>query len=572
MTYVCNAPAAFAAEMLEGFADVHKERVRATPGGVLRAVTPPAGKVAVVTGGGSGHYPAFAGLVGPGLADAAAVGDLFASPSARQIVDVARAADRGGGVLFVFGNYTGDVLNFTLAAQRLRLAGVDVAVVPVTDDVASASPDEAASRRGIAGSLIVYKVAGAAAEAGLPLDRVADLTRRANERTRSLGVAFTGCTLPGAAEPLFTVANGEMGVGLGIHGEPGIRTAPVPPADELARLLVGEILRERPPGAQSDVAVVLNGLGATKHEELFVLWRSVARLLTAAGLRPVRPEVGEQVTSLDMAGCSLSVCWLDDELARLWNAPADTPAFRRVDPPTAQPGQSGRPADQETVPVTPASIASKSAAAAIRDGFAAMAAALHTAEEALGRLDAIAGDGDHGRGMTRGCGAALAAAARAVEQGGGARTTLLAAASGWADAAGGTSGALWGAGLLACGACLDDATVPDGATLVRAVHAAAAAVQELGGANAGDKTMIDVLLPFRAQFTDSITAGARPSAALRQAAVVARDAAQATAALRPRRGRARPLAERSLGNPDPGAVSLALCIDAIATVLKENPC
>lgn len=223
MTTIFDAPEDFATTALAGFSAIYHRHVRLVRGGVVRATKVPTGKVAVVIGGGSGHYPAFAGYVGPGLADAAVAGDVFASPSTASGARVCRQAQKGGGILLGFGNYAGDVLNFGVAAERLRAEGIDVRIVPVTDDVASAPVENAAQRRGIAGDVIVFKIAGAAAEAGLPLDEVERIARYANARTVSFGVAFGGCTLPGAVGPLFTVPKGQMALGLGIHGEPGIR-------------------------------------------------------------------------------------------------------------------------------------------------------------------------------------------------------------------------------------------------------------------------------------------------------------------------------------------------------------
>ena len=278
MTLILNSPETFAAEALAGLTAANPAYVR-LPGGVLRAHPARDGKVAVVVGGGSGHYPAFAGLVGAGLADGAVCGDVFASPSTRQVIDICRGADRGSGVWLSFGNYAGDVLNFGAAAQRLRVQGMAVEVLAVTDDIASAPPEEAAARRGVAGDLVVFKVAGAAAEEGMSLADVAEVATRANDRTRSFGVAFAGCRLPGQDHPLFTLSEGVVAWGLGIHGEPGVGEEPAPSADELADEMVQRVLAERPAGDENRAAVILNGLGTVKYEELFVLWRAVAGLL-----------------------------------------------------------------------------------------------------------------------------------------------------------------------------------------------------------------------------------------------------------------------------------------------------
>src|SRR5258707_3401835 len=329
MTRLFNDPAAFAEDMLDGFLDANARYVVGVAGGVVRTATTPPGKVAVVVGGGSGHYPAFCGVVGPGFADGAVVGNIFTSPSAREAASVARAAHGDAGVLLVTGNYAGDVMNFGLAMKQLRSEGVDARYLVVTDDIASAAPEDIGKRRGIAGDFTVFRCASAAAEEGAGIDDVERVARKTNDLTRTLGVAFDGCTLPGADRPLFTVMPGSMDLGLGIHGEPGVSSHTMSTAAELAALLVDGVLAETPSGATDRVAVILNGLGRTKYEELFVVWKTVATRLAAAGLTVVQPEVGELVTSLDMAGCSLTVTWLDDELERLWTSPADTPAYRK---------------------------------------------------------------------------------------------------------------------------------------------------------------------------------------------------------------------------------------------------
>ena len=288
MTRLFNDPVEFADEMIDGFVAANKNHVRRVSGGVVRSTRTPEGTVALVVGGGSGHYPAFGGIVGSGLAHGAAMGNLFASPSAQQVESVATAANRGGGVLLSYGNYAGDVLHFTQAQEKLNAAGITTRSVAVTDDISSAPINEKHKRRGIAGDLTVFKSAAAAAEAGYSLDEVVRVAELANERTRSFGVAFSGCTLPGADAPLFSVPEGRMAVGMGIHGEPGIDETDVPTADELAERFVTAVLGELPDGVDSAdgqrVGLILNGLGSVKYEELFVVYRRVAQLLEAAGI------------------------------------------------------------------------------------------------------------------------------------------------------------------------------------------------------------------------------------------------------------------------------------------------
>jgi dihydroxyacetone kinase len=267
MTKLFNDAATFTEDMLDGFLDANARYVVGVEGGVVRATTTPPGKVAVVVGGGSGHYPAFCGVVGQGFADGAVVGNIFTSPSAREAASVARAAHGDAGVLLITGNYAGDVMNFRLATQQLRSERIDGRYLVVTDDIASAPAADTTKRRGIAGDFTVFRCASAAAEDGATIDDVERVARKANDATRTLGVAFDGCTLPGADRPLFTVAEGTMGLGLGIHGEPGVSSHDMPTAAELAALLVDGVLAERPDGSTDRVAVILNGLGRTKYEE-----------------------------------------------------------------------------------------------------------------------------------------------------------------------------------------------------------------------------------------------------------------------------------------------------------------
>ncbi|KAB2700555.1 MULTISPECIES: dihydroxyacetone kinase family protein [Brucella] len=568
MTTIFDAPEEFASTALAGFASIYNRYVRHVRGGVVRSTKVPQGKVAVVVGGGSGHYPAFAGYVGPGLADAAVAGDVFASPSTAAVARVCRQAHKGGGILLGFGNYAGDVLNFGVAAERLRAEGIDVRIVPVTDDVASAPADMHEKRRGIAGDLVVFKIAGAAAEAGLSLDEVERLSRHANANTVSFGVAFKGCTLPGAPHPLFTVPEGQMALGLGIHGEPGIKEEAILPASGLASLLVEKLLAECPKGTQK-VGVILNGLGATKYEELFVLWTAIASLLEKAGLDTVAPEAGEFVTSLDMQGCSLTLLWLDDELERYWTAACDTPVLRRGEAIAVEPANNVIANEDAAPDFAKADEAGRAGGVCIQGILHAVADVLVEAEEELGRIDAFAGDGDHGQGMRRGSAAAKDAADQAVKAGAGTASVLAVAGDAWADRAGGTSGALWGLLLRSWSAELsDNGNIDDGA-VVRGGRRALDAVTTLGRAKPGDKTLVDAFVPFMETLENAFASGKPLADAWKQAAEVAKVAAEATAPLTPKLGRARPLAEKSIGHPDAGAISLALVAEIVGKKLKS---
>ncbi|AQT82307.1 D-erythrulose kinase [Mycolicibacterium litorale] len=571
MTYLLNSPDDFAAEAVRGLVAAHPDLLVEVPGGVARSTQTPPGQPALVIGGGSGHYPAFAGWVGPGMGHGAPCGKIFSSPAASDVYSVIRNAENGGGVILGFGNYAGDVLHFGLAAEKLRHEGIDVRIVAVSDDIASNSPDNHRDRRGVAGDLPVFKIVGAAIEAGADLDDAERVAWKANDATRSFGVAFDGCTLPGDDGPLFHVEAGQMGVGLGIHGEPGIRETRLGSASELADMLLDAVLAEAPPrgedGYDGRVAVLLNGLGRVKYEELFVVYGRIAERLEDEGLTAVRPEVGEFVTSLDMAGLSLTLVFLDEELERLWMAPVETPAYRRGVMPSAD--RVARTdtwnAAEERIPE--ASEESRACARNIVTVLETFLKVCSDNETELGRLDAVAGDGDHGHGMTFGARGAAEAARAAVERGAGARTTLLLAGQAWADSAGGTSGALWGAALTSAGGAFADTGGATDQAVVDAVNAGIDAIIRLGGAKPGDKTMVDSAAPFREALTEAFDATAGP--AITAAARVAREAADKTADISARLGRARVLGEKSIGTPDPGALSFALLMTALGEHLRR---
>lgn len=573
MTYIFDDPANFKNQVIDGFAAAYARYVERVPNaaGFVRSSGPIAGKVSLVVGGGSGHYPSYAGIVGRGFADGCVMGDVFTSPSTEQIYRISKAANGGAGVLLSFGNYAGDRLNFAAAQERLIAEGIDTKIVYVTDDIASAKPDEKDLRRGIAGTFAVYKCGGAAADAGKSLEEVARIMQLANDRTYSFGVAFEGCTFPGQKEPLFHVEPGRMEFGLGIHGEPGVKSTDWMPAKDLAKNLVDAILAERPADNSKRAAVILNGLGATKYEELFLLYSHVSVLLEAAGITVVLPEIGELVTSLDMAGCSLSVMWLDPTLEELWSSPADTASFRRGN---VAPSKAPHKRIEATVGTTStepilASEHSHRAAVVAREALIAMQQVLVTNEDHLGKLDAIAGDGDHGVGMVRGIHAAVA---EAKANTGGVGHVMVAAGNAFGDRAGGTSGILWGIFISAIGNALGNTEKVDAEKLYGALELATETLVNKSKAKLGDKTMLDTLLPFIDSLDEELGNGKNMAEAWKHASEIAQKCADATAALSPKIGRARPLAERSVGTPDPGAISMALIIKVVGEVISKADC
>jgi len=324
-----NKPDAVAAEAIEGLALAYPQYLRKLDGlmAVVRRDAPVAGKVAVLSGGGSGHDPMFSGFVGPGWADGSIAGHIFTSPPPPPIYEASKAIHGGEGVLFLYGNYAGDVLNFDMAADMLAAEDIRVSTVRITDDVASAPPERRAERRGIAGDFFVIKVASARAEEKAGLDQVTAAAEKANDNTRSMGVALTSCVIPASGRPIFQISDTDMEIGMGLHGEPGVQRGPILPADEVAADMMKRILVDLPAKAGDEVAVLVNGLGATPLGELFIMFRTASRCLRDAGLTIVRTYVGNIASSLDMAGCSFTVMWLDAELKRLLLAPAESPAM-----------------------------------------------------------------------------------------------------------------------------------------------------------------------------------------------------------------------------------------------------
>jgi phosphoenolpyruvate---glycerone phosphotransferase subunit DhaK len=333
MKKILNAPDQFVLEMLDGLLKAHPDQLSFAgedPHCIVRADAPVKDKVALATGGGSGHLPVFLGYVGRGMLDGCAVGDVFASPSAEQMFEVTRRINAGQGVVYIFGNYGGDRMNFEMAAELADMEGIPVRMVLVKDDVASAPSNEAQRRRGVAGMVFAFKVAGAKAEQGGSLAEVAGAAQKALENIRSMGVALSPCTVPMAGRPTFSIGEDEMEIGMGIHGEPGIKREKLQSADQIAERMTEAILADLKPARGDRLAVMVNSLGATPQEELYILYRKVHAVLAERGLSVHRAYIGEYATSMEMAGASLTFFRLDDELAALLDYPAHTPFFTQI--------------------------------------------------------------------------------------------------------------------------------------------------------------------------------------------------------------------------------------------------
>lgn len=329
MKKIINDPSNFVDEMLAGILKAYPNHLKPTsdPRVVVRADSPKKGKVAIATGGGSGHLPVFMGYVGEGLADGASIGNVFSSPSAEQMLDVTRNIDGGAGVLYLFGNYQGDRMNFEMSKEMSEMEGIEVEMALMSDDVASAPADQWRERRSVAGIFYAYKIAGAKAEEMADLESVTKTANKVIENTRTMGVALSPCIIPAVGKPSFELGDDEMEIGMGIHGEPGVRRGKLESADSITEQLLDAIINDLPFNKGDSVSILVNGLGATSQEELFLVYRRAHEILTDFGIEIYRPYIGEYATSMEMAGMSISLLRLDDELKRLLDAPAESPFF-----------------------------------------------------------------------------------------------------------------------------------------------------------------------------------------------------------------------------------------------------
>jgi dihydroxyacetone kinase len=517
--------------------------------------------VALISGGGSGHEPAHAGYVGRGMLAAAVAGDVFTSPSPDAVLAAIRAVAGPRGVLLVVKNYTGDRLNFGLAAEVARSEGVPVEMVVVADDVALADSTGNAGRRGLAGTVLVHKVAGAAAEAGATLAEVAAEARAAIAAVRTMGVALSACTVPALGRPGFELGESEIELGLGIHGEPGVRREPIGTADALVGRLLDAILAEPESLATGRVALLVNNLGGTTSMELAIVARRAIERLEDRGVAVERCYVGSFLTALEMAGVSLSVIALDDaRLARL-DASTDAPAW---------PNAAARPRTRLAAPERVSEVPAASTPArprtplgtSLEAGIRAIAQALIEAEPHLTELDRAVGDGDLGISLARGARAALDALPRCPLDDPAA--TLHALGLALQRAMGGTSGPLYAVFLLRAAVRLKAGPSVDPRTWAEAFQAGCRGIAELGGASDGDRTMLDALNPAARALEAGLAAGEPVPAALAAAAATAEAGARATAGMSPRRGRSSYLGERTLGHIDPGAEAVAIWLRALA--------
>ncbi|MBP0496523.1 dihydroxyacetone kinase family protein [Roseomonas indoligenes] len=563
MRKLLNDPRGVVREMLEGQVDLNPgQALLRDEDVVVRASLPEPGArgVAVLSGGGSGHEPAHAGYVGAGMLHAAVAGDVFTSPSVDAVLAAIRAAAGPAGAVLVVKNYTGDRLNFGLAAELARAEGIPAEVVVVADDVALRDTVEPARRRGIDGTVLVHKVAGAAAATGLPLEAVVAEARAAATAIGTMGVALGACTVPAAGRPGFSLEEGEAELGLGIHGEQGVRRVALRSADALVEAILDTVLADASLGAGERVALLVNGLGGTPPMELAVVARQALALLRARGLVVERAWFGNLLTALEMPGASLTVMRLDDALLERLDAPTDAPAWPgsgRIAAARNLVGTAAAPVVETERPATPGG-------EAVRRAVLAAATALEAAEERLTALDSAAGDGDLGISMSRGAAALRILPDTAWAE---APSALLRMGEALRRAIAGSSGPFYATALLRAARGLPDA--PGAGDWSRALTAAVEAIAEMGGARPGDRTMLDALHPAAETFAKALDAGRAPAAAWGEAVRAARAGAEATAVMRPRLGRASYLGDRALGTPDAGAAAAVIWLDALTPQFAE---
>ena len=522
------------------------------------------GEVALISGGGAGHEPAHGGYVGAGMLSAAVSGEVFTSPSTDAVLDAIRAVAGAAGVLLIVKNYTGDRLNFGLAAEIARAEGIAVEMVIVADDVALSAHGQHAGRRGLAGTVLVHKIAGAAAAQGAPLAEVAQAAREAIAALATMGVALTPCTVPAAGKPGFTLADNEIEWGLGIHGEPGIERGALVPADAIVARLLQQIAGDLKLQRGDRVALLVNNLGGTPASELDIVADAALRDLRARGVEVERAWAGTFLSALDMAGVSLTVLRVDDRRLGLLDAPALTSAW---------PALGGHLAKTPVKPAPSAPHAKRSdrmaADARLRRVIEAVCARLTDAEAVLTEMDQRVGDGDLGISMAR-----AAQGIRDEIDEWPAETdpaaVLRAMSATIRRVVGGTSGPLYAILLMRAAATLDGAKTNDARAWSAAFSAAVEGVSELGGAHPGDRTMIDALHPAAQAMQAALDGGKNEEAAINAAVEAAVQGAAQTASMTPKRGRSSYLGDRALGFADPGAYAVALWLAAVRDALATS--
>lgn len=591
MKKIINQPETAVVEMCRGMVLAHPELEFVSKYKIIKKKELNADKVSLISGGGSGHEPAHAGYVGKGMLDAAVCGDIFASPSQIQVYQAIRATAGNKGTLLIIKNYSGDMMNFKNAAYLAGEDGIEVDYVRVDDDISVKDSLYTVGRRGVAGTVLVHKIAGAAAEEGRSLAEVKAAAEKAASQVRSIGFALTSCTVPAKGTPTFEIAEGEMEYGVGIHGEPGISREPAARADQLAARMVEGLLADlgigsgEGGGEPAELAVLINGFGGTPLLELYLFNNAVTRELAARGnITICKTFVGNYMTSIDMAGASVTFMKLDEELKTLLFRESDTPAFKVSGPDEIVPyaeveeDETAR-ADVSYETETPESYAE------IKDGrltvenvvylLDKMSEIIIKNEVPFCELDAHAGDGDFGMSIAKGFRQLkrewkelLAHSAQDIG------TFLNACSLVIMEHCGGASGPIWGSAFRSAGRAAGDKTAVTVPEFAEMMQAAVAGIQSVGersfgrGAVVGDKTLIDALVPCADSWVESGRAGDDFKTAFAKGAEAAVKGAKKTEAIAARMGRAGAVGDRSIGYPDAGAYALGVIFTELSAQLK----
>lgn len=584
MKKIINRPETVVMEMCSGMAAAHPELEFVRKYKIMKKKETDPNKVSLISGGGSGHEPAHAGFVGQGMLDAAVCGDVFASPSQIQVYQAIKATASQKGTLLIIKNYSGDMMNFKNAAYLASEDGLQVDYIRVEDDIAVEDSLYTVGRRGVAGTVLVHKIAGAAAQRGGSLEQVKAAAQKAADHVRSIGFALTSCTVPAKGTPTFSLGEDEMEYGVGIHGEPGIRREKLVSADELAQRMTDALCKELDLQSGQEVAVLVNGFGGTPLQELYLLNNAVARCLSKAGVVTVRTLVGNFMTSIDMAGASLSILKLDEELKELLDTPCDAPALKISGPSIPVTYQDAAAVSEEAKPVSFLAQTDSAWGKVEEQSLTLhnmiylvdqMAESIIRNEVPFCELDSHAGDGDFGMSVAKGFRQLKREWDEILAQDCADIGSFLGACSMVImEYCGGASGPIWGSAFRAAGKYAGSRTQLTPAEFAAMMQAAVAGIQATGersfgrGAVVGDKTLIDALVPCADTWTALAQEGKSFQACFTQAAAAAVEGADKTKEIVARMGRAGTVGERSIGYPDAGAYALGFVFTELAQKLQ----
>lgn len=585
MKKIINKPETVVIEMCNGMAMAHPELEFIQKYKVMKKKDINKNKVSLISGGGSGHEPAHAGFIGKGMLDAAVCGDIFASPSQIQVYKAIKNTASDKGTLLIVKNYSGDMMNFKNAAHLAEEDGIKVDFVKVDDDIAVKDSLYTVGRRGVAGTVLVHKVAGAAAEKGMSLEEVKAAAENAISKVRSIGFALTSCTVPAKGTPTFNLADDEMEYGIGIHGEPGIRREKVISADELAERMVTSLIEELNLQSGDEATLLVNGFGATPLQELYLLNNSVHRILSEKKIKVYRTFVGNYMTSIDMAGASVSLLKMDDQLKELIDSESDTPAFKVDGPTESIPYVNMKLNDQQNIEVSHEMTVDKSYAKIENNKISLdnmkfivdkMSECIIKNEIPFCELDAHAGDGDFGMSVAKGFkqlkrewNDILSNSSKNIGE------FLDACSMVIMEYCGGASGPIWGSAFRSAGKNVGDKMELTSKDFSDMMQAALTGVQKTGersfgrGAVVGDKTLVDALAPCADKLSElSENDSLDIIEILKEGAKAAVEGAKATEKIAARMGRAGTVGDRSIGYPDAGAYGLGVIFTEVSESLN----